>query len=417
MRATLIAVAALIALAAMPAAAGAAAPWSAPRSVTASGLAREPAVALGGPDAAAVAYVRHLSGADRVELRRGTVDRLGTPTILDRDARRGLDSPTLTYSGHDALLVWRRFRDANTRVLELASVTRAGTVGGPRAITGPPNAFSPAFASPDVLTFWRRQAAYTVAIANRTAGAKTRLPAGAAFESQVVKLADGRLVAVWPSGGAIFAATRAPGAAAFGAATRLSAPGGFARSPQLALTPNGTTVAVWTQSDGTGRALVTAARPPGGAFGAATTVLPSSEQVLTVRALGSSAGDVLVAFVSARADIASGPLRALRLGPTGLASSSVRTLTPPGERTRDVTLAADGSAGYAAWATGGVTSRHSIRVVRISRTVVGTVRTVSGSDRAIAARPAFAMTARSRALIAYATTSGRIRWVAKRAGL
>jgi hypothetical protein len=414
MRATLIA---LIALAAMPAAAGAAAPWSAPRSVTVSGLAREPAVALGGPDAAAVAYVRHLDGADRVELRRGTVDRLGTPTILDRDARHGLDSPTLTYSGHDALLVWRRFRDANTRVLELASVTRAGTVGGPRAITGPPNAFSPAFASPDVLTFWRRQAAYTIAIANRTAGAKTRLPAGAAFESQVVKLGDGRLVAVWPSGGAIFAATRAPGATTFGAATRLSAAGGFARSPQLAITPNGTTVAVWTQSAGTGRALVTAARPPGGAFGAATTVLPSSEQVLSAHALGSSAGDVLVAFVSARADIASGPLRALRLGPDGLASSSVRTLTPPGERTRDVALAADGSAGYAAWATGGVTSRHAIRVVRISRTVVGTVRTVSGSDRAIAARPAFAMTARSRALIAYATTSGRIRLVAKRAGL
>ena len=109
----------------MPAAAGAAAPWSAPRAVTASGLAREPAVALGGPDAAAVAYVRHLAGADRVELRRGTVDRLGTPTILDRDTRHGLDSPTLTYTGHDALLVWRRFRDADTRVLELASVTRA----------------------------------------------------------------------------------------------------------------------------------------------------------------------------------------------------------------------------------------------------------------------------------------------------
>jgi hypothetical protein len=146
-------------------------------------------------------------------------------------------------------------------------------------------------------------------------------------------------------------------------------------------------------------------------------VLASSEQVLTVHALGSSAGDVLVAFVSARADIASGPLRALRLGPDGLASSSVRTLTPPGERTRDVALAADGSAGWAAWATGGVTSRHAIRVVRISRTVVGTVRTVSGSDAAVAARPAFAMTARSRALIAYATTSGRIRLVTKRAGL
>jgi hypothetical protein len=407
---------ALLALAATPAAAGAV-PWSAPRSVTVSGLAREPAVALGGPDAAAVAYVRHLSGADRVELRRGTVDRLGTPTILDRATRHGLDSPTLTYAGHVALLVWRRFGDDGTRLLQLASVPRVGRASDRHSITGPPNAFNPAFSSPDLLTFWRRQAAYTIAIREGVAGVKTRLPAGAAFESVVTKLPDGRVIAVWPNGGAIFSATRAPGATAFGAATRISAPGGFARSPQLALTPDGHAVAVWTQSDGTGRALVTAARPPGGAFGAPTTVVAASEQVLRIRALGISAGEVLVAFVSARADIGSGPLRALRLGPTGLAVSSVRTLTPPGERTRDVSLAADGSAGWAAWATGGTTSRHAIRVVRISRTVVGTVRTVSGSDAAVPARPAFAMTSQSRALIAYATTSGRIRLVAKRAGL
>jgi hypothetical protein len=406
---------ALLALAATPAAAGAV-PWSAPRSVTVSGLAREPAVALGGPDAAAVAYVRHIGGADRVELRPGTVDRLRTPVIVNRDARHGLDSPTLSYSGHDALLVWRRFRDSNTRVLELSAVSHAGRATAPRAITGPPNAFSPAFADPSLLTFWRRQAAYTIAIANRTAGAKTRLPAGAAFESVVAALPDGTLVAVWPNAGAIFAATRMSGASAFGVPVRLSAPGGFARSPQLAFTPDGHAVAVWTQADGTGRALVSAARPPGGTFGAPTVVRPSSDQVLTVRALGSSAGDVLVAFVSARADIASGPLRALRLGPNGQASSPVRTLTPAGERTRDVSLAADNSAGYAAWVTGGVTSRHAVRVVRIAGSIVGTVRTISGSDAAVPAPPAFAMSPRGRALIAYATTSGRIRLVTRRAG-
>jgi hypothetical protein len=136
---------ALLALAAMPAGAGAV-PWSAPRSVTVSGLAREPAVAVGGPDAAAVAYVRRIGGADRVELRPGTVDRLRTPVIVDRDARHGLDSPTLTYRGHDTLLVWRRFRDAFTRLLELSSITPAGAASAPRAITGPPNAYEPAFA-------------------------------------------------------------------------------------------------------------------------------------------------------------------------------------------------------------------------------------------------------------------------------
>jgi hypothetical protein len=220
---------------------------------------------------------------------------------------------------------------------------------------------------------------------------------------------------VWPAGGAIFAATRAPGAPSFGAAARLSAPGGVARSPPLAFTPDGHTVAVWTQSDGTGRALVSAARPPGGVFGAPTEVLPSSAQVLTARALGSSAGDVLVTYVSAQAPAPAGPLHTLRLAPDGQRTAPVRTLTPPGERTRDASLAADNSAGYATWVTAG-TGRHVARVVRIAGSVVGTVRTISGSDGAVAAPPAFAVSPRGRALIAYATTSGRIRLVTRRAG-
>src|SRR5438046_539659 len=88
--------------------------WTPGLPLAARGRARWPAVALGRPAAAAVASVRHIDGADRVELRRGTVDRLGTPTILARDTRHGLDSPTLTYAGHVALLVWRRFGDDGT---------------------------------------------------------------------------------------------------------------------------------------------------------------------------------------------------------------------------------------------------------------------------------------------------------------
>ena len=73
MRAALIA---LAALAVMPAAAAAAPPWSAPRAVTVSGLAREPAVALGGPDAAAVHadVVRRGVGLDAHLVDRAAVD-------------------------------------------------------------------------------------------------------------------------------------------------------------------------------------------------------------------------------------------------------------------------------------------------------------------------------------------------------
>ena len=143
-------------------------------------------------------------------------------------------------------------------------------------------------------------------------------------------------------------------------------------------------------------------------------MVASSEQVLTIRALGISAGEVLVAFVSARADVGSGPLRALRLGPTGLASSSVRTLTPPGERTRDVVARRrrERRLGRLGDGRGDEPPRRPRRAHRPA-SMLGTVRTLSGSDAAVAARPAFAMTPQGRALIAYATTSGRIRLVSE----
>src|SRR5262245_6410990 len=81
----------------------AAAPWSAPRSITVRGVAREPVVALGGPDTAAVGYVRSFGGADRAELRRGTLTSLRSPAILQRDPSHTLDSPALTFDGGDAL--------------------------------------------------------------------------------------------------------------------------------------------------------------------------------------------------------------------------------------------------------------------------------------------------------------------------
>jgi hypothetical protein len=408
-------VASLAILALAPAAAQAA-PWSAPRSVTASGQAREPVVALGGPDAAGVAYVRHIGGADRVELRQGTVDTLGAPVITARDSR-GLDSTALTYSGHSALVLWRQFRNPDARVLQLSSVTRSGAATEPNAITGPPNSYDPAFVTPSLVRFNRRTAAYVRGFSQGRAGATMRLPAGATFDAQVVRLANGTLVAVWPSGGAILTATVAPGATAFGPPTRISAPGGFARTPRLVVTSDGHAVAVWTQADANGRALVSASAAPGAPFGAPIVLTPSTARALTVQAIATTAGAVLVTFVSARAESPAGPLQALLLAPDGHATTPIRTLTPAGERTRDAALAVDSGAGYVAWVVAGNGVRHRVRVVRIAAGgIVGTVRTVSGSDSAVSTPPAFAMTTRGRALIAYATQSLRIRLVTRRAG-
>jgi hypothetical protein len=405
---------ALVAAAAAAPAAGAA-PWSAPRSVAVSGAPSQPAVALGGPDTAAVAYSRNAGRGGRIELRQGTVDRLGRPVIVDRDARHGLDSPALTFSGHVALLAWRHFQAPDARVIELASVSRGRVVSGPRAMTGPPNAYEPAFPNPQLLTFWRRKAAYVRTIEDRRPGVTTRLPRGAAFESQVAALPDGTRVAVWPAGGAIYAATQAPGAIAFDAPVRLSAPGGFARSPQLVVTIDGHAVALWAQAGGGGRALVSASRAPGGAFGPPIQLTSPAANAFAVRGVATAAGDVFVTFVSTAQTFGAGPLQALRVAPDGHGSLP-QTLTPPGERTRDAALAADSGAAYATWATAGRVSRHSIRVVRVAGSVVGTVRTLSGRANVVSQPPAFAMTPRGRALLAYMVRPGGIQLVTRRAG-
>jgi hypothetical protein len=407
-------IALLVLAAAAPAAV--AAPWSAPRSLTVAGSAGQPAVALGAPDLAAVAYVRTVNGEQRVELWRGTIGTLGAPVLLDRDRRLGLESPALTFDGAVGLVAWRRLRHVPnqepTRVIALASVGRSGAASAPRELTGPPNAYDPRLPTPQLLVFNRRTTAYVTELQDRRVQGTTRLPAGATFDVEVARLADGTLLAVWPQSGVVFSATKAPGALAFGAATRLST-GGYARSPRLAVTTDGHAVAVWTQSDASGRALLAAARPPGGTFGASTVLAPPSAEALSTQAIATTAGDVFVTYVSSAQFAGAGPLRALRVAPDGLPATSVRTLTAPGERTHEVSLAVDSGAGYAAWSTAG-RGRRSVRVVRVAPgAIVGTVRTVSAADDVQSAPPAFAMTADGRALIAYATKGNRIRLVTR----
>jgi hypothetical protein len=121
-----------------------------------------------------------------------------------------------------------------------------------------------------------------------------------------------------------------------------------------------------------------------------------------------------VTFVSTEQTFGAGPLQALRVAPDGH-GSTLQTLTAPGERTRDAALAADSGAAYAAWASAGRV-RHSIRVVRVAGPIVGAVRTLSGSENVVSQPPAFAMTPRGRALLAYMVRAGGIRLVSRRAG-
>ncbi|MDP9345500.1 MAG: hypothetical protein M3P44_07225 [Actinomycetota bacterium] len=108
-----------------------------------------------------------------------------------------------------------------------------------------------------------------------------------------------------------------------------------------------------------------------------------------------------------------GPLRVLRIGPAGGATTPTTTLTAPGERTRRASIAVDASAGWIAWATAG-TGRRSIRVARAAGNgVYSAPRTVSGSEGVATTAPSIALTPRGRGILAWATLDGRIRAVTR----
>ena len=62
------------------------------------------------------------------------------------------------------------------------------------------------------------------------------------------------------------ASTRPPGGT-FGAPINLSAPGGSAYRPQVAVAAEGTTTVIWNRANGQGLVVQARTRPPGGAFG------------------------------------------------------------------------------------------------------------------------------------------------------
>jgi hypothetical protein len=393
----------------------ASASWSAARALTASGTAGLPVVGLSGPDRIAALYVRSLHGERRVELRRGTEDRLGPAIVLERSRRTRLGSPALHVDRDRALAVWARIGAG----LAAASVLFARGPNDPRSLTGRSAVFEPRFVAPDLLTWHGLRQGYVRERDGGTFGVTTRLPEGASFGVALAVAPDGTLVAVWPQGGRILAAQR-PAGGTFGPPVRLSG-AGYARAPVLTVTASGAVVAAWVQSAGEGNALVVSARPSSGAFGAARELAPASEGAVSPHALATSDGAVVLTYVASRARVGwavrRGPLRALRVGPDGAPRGRTLTLTPDDETTQDAALAADGSAAWVAWA-GSRAGRDPLRVRRLAAIgVPGRLRTLSGDDDVAAQAPAFAMTRSSRALLGYSRRDGRLRYVWRSPGL
>jgi hypothetical protein len=130
-------------------------------------------------------------------------------------------------------------------------------------------------------------------------------------------------------------------------------------------------VAAWVRNEGAGNRLEVAARLPGGSFAAPVALSDPGDGAFSPRVIASSAGEIVVTWVSGPTDrgwgAVRGPLRMRRLAGDGAPASAAVTLTPPGVRTGEAALADDGrGAVFIGWSSGLLASRQ-IGVRRLAR--------------------------------------------------
>lgn len=108
------------------------------------------------------------------------------------------------------------------------------------------------------------------------------LPGGTAFAPQIAVAPDGQTTIVWRrfdgSNSIIQAATRPAGSSTFSVPVNLSAPGGDATAPQVAVAPDGQTTVTWYRYDGANYIVQQATRPAGSSTFAAPVDLSAPGQ-------------------------------------------------------------------------------------------------------------------------------------------
>jgi hypothetical protein len=182
----------------------------------------------------------------------------------------------------------------------------------------------------------------------------------------------------------------------------------------MAVTDQGDVVVVWhdfSGAAGPGGALWGAVRPAGGAFGRAVELVPASEDARSAAVVGTSAGEVLVAYV-ARPSVYGGAVRLARFDDALRPSGAPQTLSPRGATVQRLTIGAGSSAAFAAWATVGP-GPDAIQAIRIAPG--GILSHVSAIDRGNrVGPPVLAVNASSQALLAWMRPGGDIRAAIRR---
>jgi hypothetical protein len=376
---------------ALAAAAAPAASWTAPRAATSAGTSFLPSVTADLRGRMAVGFLRTLDGRSRAEVRTGrTRDFLrGDSILLDRSAHSmsGI-AVALPSDGGRLAVAWRRFERSAHR-LRAATIDARGDFGTPQPLTveGPESAYEPTFvpgADGSLRLVWtRRTTSRGRPVLGSVFGAPFALPApGVGSTPDVAVDLDGTTVVVWvdSAAGHVLAA-QAPAGGPFGVPVVLSG-AGRARDPQVTIDSTGNAVVAWLETTGAGNAVLASQRPRGGAFGPAVQAAEPSQRAFSPRLEATSAGQVLLAWVSTTTTTGFGGgrgivrLQRLRAGGTPV-GARIR-LSPDGVRAREPVLAHDGvGSAFASW-LGFRSGTNSVQARRLAPGgITGPVRTLS----------------------------------------
>ncbi len=289
LRRSLVAYATALALVAIAVAPGAAlATFGTPVDLSASGGSAEaPQVAVGSDGATTITWALSSGSNDIIQAatRPAGSATFGTPENLSASGGDAFTPQVAVGADGATTITWRRFNAGNYIVQAATRPAGSTTFGTPENLSASGgNAYEPqvAVGADGATTItWRRSngsndiiQAATRPAGSATFGAPVDLSAvgGTANSPQVAVSADGATTITWrrqnggsPNNWIIQAATRPAGSATFGAAMDLSVSGQNAASPQVAVGADGATTITWYRYDGTHNIIQAATRAAGSA--------------------------------------------------------------------------------------------------------------------------------------------------------
>lgn len=337
-------------------------PWPAASTVSAGGQdGWAPDVAVSPDGSATAVWYRRDGNHARIQATtRGANGSWSSPVNLSSPGQDGFDPQVSAGPKGTAVVVWRQWTGSNFRVL--ASTRTANTWSGPVTLSGSGGqAWDPQVATSALGTavaVWRQSDANGSRIQGASLSANGRWSSpsavsaagGDAWDPQVAMASDGTALTTWSrfdgTSYRVQASTRAA-SGPWSSPRSLSAAGADAWDPQVALDAKGGAAVVWRRSDGSNDRIEAVSQPPGGTWSTPDAISAAGRNAHDPQVAVAPAG--MVTAVWSRWDGSNDRVQTSSWMPGGVWSPPT-TLSRPDQDGQDAQLAAspDGTA-TAAW--------------------------------------------------------------------